>query len=136
ERAQRPRDLADAFPEQRVGPRPAKKIPRSARDDSSLRGDSSSLHDSSVRDDSSVPTHGSRPFKSLIDLRARTGLPPSDLRALIKVGALDSIAGGWTRPMMLWLVDSISDCVQSPDDRPGDWFDHLPPAVPVLKEYA
>jgi error-prone DNA polymerase len=38
--------------------------------------------------------------------------------------------------MMLWLVDSISDCVQSPDQRPGDWFDHLPPAVPVLKEYA
>jgi error-prone DNA polymerase len=78
----------------------------------------------------------SRPFKSLVDLRARTGIAPADLRALIKVGALDSIAGGWTRPMMLWLVDSIADCVQSPDDHPGDWFDHLPPAVPVLKEYA
>ena len=71
----------------------------------------------------------------LADLRARTGLAPADLRALIKVGALDSIAGGWTRPMMLWLVDSTADCVRSPDDRPGDWFDHLPPAVPVLKAY-
>ena len=70
-----------------------------------------------------------------VDLRARTGLSPSDLRALIKVGALDSIAGGWTRPMMLWLVDSTAECVRSPDDRPGDWFDHLPPAVPVLREY-
>jgi DNA polymerase III alpha subunit len=47
-----------------------------------------------------------RPFISLFDLRARTGLVPSDLRALIKVGALDSIAGDWTRPMMLWLVDA------------------------------
>jgi DNA-directed DNA polymerase III PolC len=77
----------------------------------------------------------SRPFKSLADLRARTGIAPADLRALIKVGALDSIAGGWTRPMMLWLVDSTADCVRSPDDRPGDWFDHLPATVPVLKEY-
>jgi DNA polymerase III alpha subunit len=76
-----------------------------------------------------------RPFTSLADLRARTGVSPADLRALIKVGALDSIAGDWTRPMMLWLVDSTAECVRSPDDRPGDWFDHLPPAVPVLKEY-
>jgi DNA polymerase III alpha subunit len=37
--------------------------------------------------------------------------------------------------MMLWLVDSTADCVRSPDDRPGDWFDHLPATVPVLKEY-
>ena len=75
------------------------------------------------------------PFTGLVDLRARTGLSPSDLRALIKVGALDSIAGGWTRPMMLWLVDSTAECVRAPADRPGDWFDHLPPTVPVLREY-
>jgi DNA polymerase III alpha subunit len=81
----------------------------------------------------SSPTSPS--FHSLSDLRARTRIAPADLRALIKVGALDSIAGGWTRPMMLWLVDSTADCVRSPDDRPGDWFDHLPPTVPVLKEY-
>ena len=37
--------------------------------------------------------------------------------------------------MMLWLVDSTAECVRSPDDHPGDWFDHLPPTVPVLKEY-
>ncbi len=76
-----------------------------------------------------------KPFRSLADLRVRTGLTPADLRALIKVGALDSIAGGWTRPMLLWLVDSTAECVRSSDDRPGDWFDHLPPAVPVLREY-
>ena len=83
------------------------------------------------------PLRPLRPLRpsSLFDLRARTGLSPSDLRALIKVGALDSIAGGWTRPMMLWLVDSTAECVRAPADRPGDWFDHLPPTVPVLREY-
>jgi len=25
--------------------------------------------------------------------------------------------------------------VRDPADRPGDWFDHLPPTVPVLREY-
>src|SRR5919107_2792128 len=49
---------------------------------------------------------GSRPFTSIFDLRVRTGIAPSDLRLLIRVGALDSIAQGWTRPMMLWLVDA------------------------------
>jgi DNA-directed DNA polymerase III PolC len=68
------------------------------------------------------------PFKSIFDLRARTGLSPSDLRLLIKVGALDSIRQEWTRPMMLWMVDA--------NPRPPDWFDDLPPAVPVLREYS
>jgi error-prone DNA polymerase len=99
----------------------AEKIPRCARDDI-------------VRDRPTVRP-SDRLFTSLADLRARAGLAPADLRALIKVGALDSIAGDWTRPMLLWLVDSTADCVRSPDDRPGDWFDHLPPAVPVLKPY-
>ena len=102
-------------------------------------------------------------FTSIFDFRARTGIAPSDLRLLIKVGALDSIANGWTRPMMLWLVDSAgkwgggagalwadgrqkhtdghrnqgADFPASPLPRfPADWFDDLPPAVPVLKEYS
>jgi DNA polymerase III alpha subunit len=73
---------------------------------------------------------GSRPFTSIFDLRTRTGIAPSDLRLLIKVGALDSIAHEWTRPMMLWLVDSAGQ-----RDCGPDWFDHLPPAVPILREY-
>jgi error-prone DNA polymerase len=100
-----------------------------------------------------------RPFTSIFDFRARTGIAPSDLRLLIKVGALDSIANGWTRPMMLWLVDAggrsdsrsggrskhTAELCQSeqtdrptarPPDRPSDWFDDLPPAVPTLKEYS
>ena len=80
-----------------------------------------------------------RPFVSLSDLRARAGLVPSDLRALIKVGALDAIAGDWTRPMMLWLVDSGPGGEEPEDRKRGgalpEWFDHLPPAVPRLRDY-
>ncbi len=98
-------------------------------------------------------------FTSIFDLRARTGIAPSDLRLLIKVGALDSIAQGWTRPMMLWLVDSGGRAdgrtggqvgAAHPRDswigadrppvrlsaRPPDWFEDLPTAVPTLKEYS
>ncbi|HEX7336969.1 MAG TPA: DNA polymerase III subunit alpha [Gemmatimonadales bacterium] len=95
------------------------------------------------------------PFTSIFDLRARTGIAPSDLRVLIKVGALDSIAGGWTRPMLLWLVDSGGqadgrtggpsggdDSGRHPGRSEGaetplkHWFADLPPAIPPLKEYS
>ncbi|HXG44216.1 MAG TPA: DNA polymerase III subunit alpha [Gemmatimonadales bacterium] len=49
--------------------------------------------------------HPGRPYTSLPDFWSRTGLAAEDLRLLIKVGACDSIANGWTRPMMLWWVD-------------------------------
>ena len=102
------------------------------------------------------------PYRSLFDLQHRTGLSADDLRALIKVGALDSVADGWTRPMMLWMVDTggrggagaqgrrdhTSTGSQHEDagaahpapPRPRvptpSWFDSLPPAVPVLRDYA
>ena len=95
------------------------------------------------------------PFRSLFDFRARSGIAPSDLRLLIKVGALDSIADGWTRPMMLWLVDSggrtdgravgqslhagelhESEQAVHPSAGPPDWFSDLPPSVPTLREYS
>ncbi len=75
----------------------------------------------------------SGPYRSIFDLRSRAGIGADDLRTLIKVGAIDSIAGGWTRPMLLWLIDSARRA--GGDTRPADWFDHLPPAVPELKEY-
>ncbi|MFL5515260.1 MAG: DNA polymerase III subunit alpha [Gemmatimonadales bacterium] len=91
------------------------------------------------------------PYRSLFDLQHRTGLTADDLRALIKVGALDSLADGWTRPMMLWMVDtgwrnggtaeqpnaarSQSAGNQGRTTLPS-WFDNLPPAVPVLRDYA
>jgi DNA-directed DNA polymerase III PolC len=108
--------------------------------------------------DSRTGVRAVRPFQSIFDLRARTGIAPSDLRLLIKVGGLDSIAQGWTRPMMLWLVDSAgqqgsgaagqqqhtrakklgeADCPAALlPRRPADWFDDLPPAVPTLKDYS
>jgi DNA polymerase III alpha subunit len=46
------------------------------------------------------------PFHSLADLRRRTGLAPGDLRVLIQAGACDTVAGGRTRPQLMWLVDS------------------------------
>jgi error-prone DNA polymerase len=80
------------------------------------------------------------PYRSIFDLRARTGLGPADLRALIKVGALDSIAGGWTRPMMLWMVDSAGAAAQPtalPPYRPTaaststtPFTSSIPPAPP------
>src|SRR3954452_7416405 len=102
-----------------------------------------------------------QPFTSIFDLRVRTRIAPGDLRLLIKVGALDSVAQGWTRPMMLWMVDAVGKRERGEAGRLGtafggqmpshskasplppfpasplpDWFDDLPPAVPVLKEYS
>jgi DNA polymerase III alpha subunit len=46
-------------------------------------------------------------------------LPADDLRQLIKIGALDAIAGGYTRPMLLWQLDASGRA-----DRGGqvDWI--------------
>ncbi len=46
------------------------------------------------------------PFHSFDDFRTRTALRTDDLRLLIQVGACDAIAGGMTRPMLLWAVDA------------------------------
>jgi DNA polymerase III alpha subunit len=82
----------------------------------------------------------SPPFSSLADLRSRTGLRPDDLRLLIKVGALDSIAGGMTRPMMLWAIDAeagkqgngtSTSIPRSLFPVPGS-----PAAPPALREYS
>jgi DNA polymerase III alpha subunit len=73
------------------------------------------------------------PFLSLADVRARTTLRDDECRLLIKVGALDSVAGGKNRPQLLWLLDST---------RPGRAEKtrlSLPPDVsrlPSLIDYA
>jgi error-prone DNA polymerase len=71
-----------------------------------------------------------RPFTSLPDLRARTRLAPSDLRALIKVGALDSIAQGCSRPMMLWEVDAEKGGKDGKDGKGGKVSSALFPSSP------
>jgi error-prone DNA polymerase len=79
------------------------------------------------------PAATAPPFRSIFDFQQRTRLAADDLRALIKIGALDSIAGEWTRPMLLWMVDAGGKAGRA--SAGPDWFDHLPPAIPVLKDY-
>jgi DNA-directed DNA polymerase III PolC len=74
---------------------------------------------------------GGRPYASLPDCRDRTGLAAADLRILIKAGALDSIANGMTRPMMLWEVDRTAPTSVFPAFRLSD-HTTCPPA---LREY-
>jgi error-prone DNA polymerase len=74
-----------------------------------------------------------QPFASPSDLRARAGLSADDLRILIKAGACDAIAGGMTRPMMLWELDGGGQA----GGRTGGQLvaEDEPIAVPSLKEY-
>jgi DNA polymerase III alpha subunit len=48
---------------------------------------------------------GGQSYTDLHDFWRRSRIAADDLRALIRVGALDSIAQGWARPMLLWEVD-------------------------------
>ncbi|HKV76239.1 MAG TPA: DNA polymerase III subunit alpha [Gemmatimonadales bacterium] len=72
-------------------------------------------------------------FVSPADFRVRARLTADDLRILIKAGALDSIAGGMTRPMMLWEVDGEHRGGSGAAGQliPVDG----PVAVPALREY-
>ncbi len=90
------------------------------------------------QDGRTVRRQEEHPYASLADFRSRTRIADDDLRILIKVGALDSIANGLTRPMMLWAVDSIG-AKSDQDGQLSLGSDHLPPcrpaALPPLKEY-
>jgi error-prone DNA polymerase len=80
-----------------------------------------------------------RPYRSLDDFRARTALKPDELRLLIKVGALDSIANGMTRPQMLWQTDGWTvgqmDREVASLDFQTDTLSNRPAAPPLLPEY-
>jgi error-prone DNA polymerase len=72
------------------------------------------------------------PYRDIQDLQERARLSHDDVRMLIKVGALDSISGGKTRPMMLWEIDESA--------RRPDTGNPLLPCCPAdppprLKEY-
>jgi DNA polymerase III subunit alpha len=83
-----------------------------------------------------------RPFVSFEEFRSRTGLAPADLRLLVRVGACDAIAGGRTRPMMLWEIDreagerGTGNGERDPA-RPRSLFPapHSAAAPPRLREY-
>jgi DNA-directed DNA polymerase III PolC len=74
-----------------------------------------------------LPSYRLSVYRSLSDFRERTGLGPDDLRLLIKVGALDSIANGMTRPQMLWEVDRRAET--------ASLLPHCRTAAPPLPEY-
>ncbi|MGQ0703636.1 MAG: DNA polymerase III subunit alpha [Gemmatimonadales bacterium] len=76
---------------------------------------------------------GPHPFRSLSDLRERTGIKPDDLRLLIKVGACDSMANGLTRPQMLWQIDASDSRLPTPDSRLPIPDSRIP--IPDLLEY-
>jgi DNA-directed DNA polymerase III PolC len=57
----------------------------------------------------------SGPYAALEELRRRADLTPGDLRVLIQAGACDGIAGGKSRPQMMWEVD----VGLTPGRRPG-----------------
>ncbi|HEX2386106.1 MAG TPA: DNA polymerase III subunit alpha, partial [Candidatus Binatia bacterium] len=60
----------------------------------------------------------SGPFRSLNDFHARTQPGLAALRLLIKAGALDSIAGGLTRPALLWRAHALAAGKEG-DDLPS-----------------
>jgi DNA polymerase III alpha subunit len=79
-----------------------------------------------------------RTFSSFDDLRARTNLCHDDLRLLIQVGACDSIAGGMTRPMLLWTVDAEAAHGErgTGNGERNDLMGRSKSTVPRLREYS
>jgi error-prone DNA polymerase len=93
-----------------------------------LSGDAVDRIESARHDTDGSP----RPFRTLDDVRRRTSLSADDLRILIKAGALDSVAQGRTRPMLLWEVDAFR---QQPTGIPTLPDVVAEPRTPVLREY-
>ncbi|HTR20242.1 MAG TPA: DNA polymerase III subunit alpha, partial [Gemmatimonadales bacterium] len=82
------------------------------------------------------------PYRSLEELRQRTGLTPGDLRILVQAGACDGIAGGATRPQLMWMVDSPSPATERGIGGEVPWRQQALPlgaspaeALPPLAEY-
>ena len=80
---------------------------------------------------------GGGPYRSIEDLRRRSGLAPSDLRVLVQAGACDGIARGMTRPQMMWLVDLTPVApLRAERELGGEGLDETPAAaLPSLAEY-
>ncbi|HSE66151.1 MAG TPA: hypothetical protein VLB12_04140, partial [Gemmatimonadales bacterium] len=83
------------------------------------------------------------PYTSLDDLRTRASLTPDDLRTLVKVGAVDSIKGEATRPMLLWEIDQRNGGTeewQNGGTSEHLWDSSIPPlrhsSIPPLREYS
>ena len=78
-----------------------------------------------------LPRDDRRPFRSVFDLQHRTGIAADDLRAADQ---------GRCARLDRRRVDPPHDALDGGRRRSGsrtrDWFDHLPPAIPVLRQYS
>jgi error-prone DNA polymerase len=73
-------------------------------------------------------------FDSLEDFLRRVEIDPSDVKILIKAGAMDSISGGATRPEMIWKTLGWYESRESRRGMTGSLFQDMhvvkPPRVP------
>ncbi|MBM3789031.1 MAG: DNA polymerase III subunit alpha [Acidobacteria bacterium] len=77
------------------------------------------------------------PFRSLEDLLCRADIDPSDLKILIKAGAMDRIAGGATRPQMIWKALAWHESKAAHGGVMRSLFpDLLPIAAPRVPQYS
>jgi error-prone DNA polymerase len=70
------------------------------------------------------------PFPSVEDFLCRADLDLSDLKILIKAGALDSISGGATRPEMIWKALAWNEARGSRRPVARTLFEDIPAIVP------
>jgi error-prone DNA polymerase len=71
-----------------------------------------------------------KPFSSLNDFLCRADLDPSDLKILIKAGALDGISGGATRPEMIWKALAWQEARLSRRPIARSLFQDMPEIIP------
>jgi error-prone DNA polymerase len=71
-----------------------------------------------------------RRFASLEDFLARADIDPSDVKILIKAGAMDSIAGGAPRPEMIWQMLAWHETRAARHGVARSLFDDIPAVEP------
>lgn len=78
----------------------------------------------------------SGPFTSIDEFLSRVDIDPSNVRMLIKSGAMDSIAGGATRPEIMWQLASWASRRARTDRCSGLLFpQEAAPAIPRSAQY-
>jgi error-prone DNA polymerase len=74
-------------------------------------------------------------YRSLGELLRRVPIDPSDVRLLIRAGALDSIAGGASRPELMWQLAEWKDGRAPRKRRTLSLFDKATTASPKPRPY-
>ncbi len=87
--------------------------------------------------DAVLEARGKRPFVSLEDFLGRVDADPSDIRILIKAGAFDGVAGGATRPEMIWKTLAWQEARASKRAIVRSLFQEMSPTVtPQVPQYS